>query len=90
MRTVTENRDPCGGKAVGPNFKLFVLRAQNELSVQISVVIQSGIKVLFFGVCCMLSVSFWSKTLIELLTRSTTVESDSLRDLSFLLLCALR
>ena len=41
---------------------------------------------LLYAICKL----FWSKTLIELLKRSTAVESDSLRDLSFLLLCALR
>ena len=41
---------------------------------------------LLYAICKL----FWSKTLIELLKRSTTVESDSLRDLPFLLLCALR
>ena len=41
---------------------------------------------LLYAICKL----FWSKTLIELFKRSTTVESDSLRDLSFLLLCALR
>ena len=55
MRTDTKNSDPCGVKAVGPNFKHFVLGAQKELRAQISVVHRLGIKVLVLGICCTLS-----------------------------------
>ena len=49
----------CGVKAIRPNFKLFFLCAQNEVNAQISVKIQAGIKVLYFGVCCALSVTYF-------------------------------
>ena len=85
MRRDTENPVLMQRTDQIANFKRLVLCAQTELSAQIFGANQVGIKVLVFGICCMLPVGhFGLKTLIgpfSKLRRSCACGLDSLRDL---------
>ena len=71
------------------NFKRLVLRAQKELSAQISGANQLGVKVLFFGVCCMLSVSYFGLKLWLNCWKGVSRWNSSLSEI-FLFFCLVR